>query len=257
MKRVALVALTLLLGGCREAQPARARESPQLALLTSLPLVFGEQFGLAAPASPALRRLERGYRIVPIAIADAASLRGQRLLLMAHPRAQPAEVLVALDRWVRAGGGVLLLADPKLDWPSSRPLGDRLRPPPFFADTGLLGHWGLTLAGPTSDGPQTVRAGGREIRVSSPGQLTSRSATCRVEPGRLIARCRIGHGAATVIADADFLNVVATDSGDASAANLELLAAELARFDRDYVRRAGELPQTYPQARIQEQGANE
>ena len=62
---------------------------------------------------------------------------------MAQPLAQPAEDLVALDDWVRGGGRVLLLADPMLEWPSKRPLGDPLRPPPMFMDTGLLAHWGL------------------------------------------------------------------------------------------------------------------
>jgi len=108
---------------------------PSLALLTSLPLVFGEQLSLDRSGSPALSRMEQRYKVQPIGVADAASLKGQQLLLMAHPRAQPAEALVELDQWVRSGGHVLLLADPKLDWPSERPLGDLLRPPPMFADT--------------------------------------------------------------------------------------------------------------------------
>ena len=74
------------------------------------------------------------------------------MLLMAHPLAQPAEALVDLDRWVRDGGRLLLLADPKLDWPSKRALGDTLRPPPAFADTGLLAHWGLRLDAPADGG---------------------------------------------------------------------------------------------------------
>ena len=61
---------------------------------------------------------------------------------MAHPLAQTAENLVALDQWVRGGGRVLLLADPMLEWPSERPLGDPLRPPPMFMDTGLLAPLG-------------------------------------------------------------------------------------------------------------------
>ena len=72
---------------------------------------------------------------------------------MAHPLAQTAENLVALDAWVRGGGRVLLLADPMLEWPSKRPLGDPLRPPPMFMDTGLLAHWGLRLDAPDERGP--------------------------------------------------------------------------------------------------------
>jgi hypothetical protein len=178
------------------------RERPTLALLTSLPLVFGEQMSLEAGGSAALTRLERTYQVVPINVADAASLKGKRLLLMAQPRAQPAEALVDLDRWVHRGGRLLLLADPQLDWPSQRPLGDALRPPPMFADTGLLRHWGLTLS--------SAGLAGRECDIADEG---------------LIARCSIGRGQATVIADADFINA---DSPDAPA--LDLMVTELGRL---------------------------
>ena len=187
--------------------PRRPVDRPNLALLTSLPLIFGESFSLDSGGSSALARLEQRYDVQPIGVADAASLKGQRLLLMAHPRAQPAEVLVELDRWVRDGGHVLLLADPKLDWPSERPLGDMLRPPPAFADTGLLRHWGLTLEAP-DEGSSGRLSGGK----------------CEVVEDGLVARCKVGHGQATVIADADFLNVEESES-------LDPLMAELARLE--------------------------
>ena len=207
-------------------------ERPTLALLTSLPLMFGESFGLDSGGSPALTRIEHRYNVQPIGVADGASLAGKRLLLMAHPRAQPATALVELDQWVRGGGRVLLLADPKLDWPSQRPLGDKLRPPPAFADTGLLGHWGLTLSGPLADGPSEVKVGKMAILTATPGTLTSKG-SCRILGGGLVARCRIGRGMATVIADADLLNA-RPSAADAEpiAANLDLVLAELARFER-------------------------
>ena len=178
-------------------------ERPTLALLTSLPLVFPESFGLEG-GSPALSRLEQRYKVVPIAIADAASLKGRKLLLMAHPRAQPAEALVDLDNWVRGGGHLLLLADPELEWPSERPLGDVLRPPPMFADTGLLRHWHLDLS---------------QAGLASAGN-------CAVAEGGLIARCRIGRGRATIIADADFMNAERPDE-----ARLNPLIVELDRLE--------------------------
>ncbi|HEY0629266.1 MAG TPA: hypothetical protein VGD23_08055 [Sphingomicrobium sp.] len=193
--------------------PREPAERQQLALLTSLPLIFGESFGLEGSGSPALSRLEQRYRVDPIGVADAASLKGRQLLLMAHPRAQPAEALVELDRWVREGGRVVLLADPRLDWPTERPLGDRLRPPPAFADTGLLKHWGLSLEAPPTAGEATA------------GKLSAKGA-CRIEDEGLVARCVLGRGHATVIADADFLNVSQSDSE-----NLDLLVEELARLD--------------------------
>ncbi len=241
MTRTTLIALALMAasaGGVlvmRSGPPAARSEAgiaqrPALAVLTSLPLLFGEKFSLEATGSPTLKRLETRYRIVPVAIADAKSLRGQQLLLMAHPRAQPAEILVELDAWVRRGGRVVLLADPKLDWHSDRPLGDRLRPPPDFADTGLLVHWGLRLEGPIVDGPRTAITGGFTVLTASPGALTSISSRCTVEPGGLVARCRIGRGGATVIADADFLNVEGEGALDGSTSqNLDFLIAELSR----------------------------
>jgi len=205
-------------------------ERPTLALLTSLPLVFGESFALDSGGSAALTRLEQRYNVLPIGVADAASLEGQRLLLMAHPRAQPAEALVELDHWVRGGGRVLLLADPRLDWSSERPLGDRLRPPPAFADTGLLGHWGLKLSGPEPEGPAEVGNGRQTILASSPGKLASQD--CTIAGNGFVARCRIGRGRATIIADADFLNVAGAGGLEgATERNLDLLIAELARLE--------------------------
>ena len=102
-----------------------------------------------------LQALRARYKVVPISVTDGAELAKGRLLLMAQPLAQTAENLVILDDWVRSGGRVLLLADPMLEWPSQRPLGDPLRPPPMFADTGLLAHWGLRLDAPDERGPAT------------------------------------------------------------------------------------------------------
>ena len=194
-------------------------ERPTLALLTSLPLVFGERFGLEGSGSPALRELEERYQVQPIGLADAGSLKGHRLLLMAHPRAQPAEALVELDRWVRDGGRVLLLADPRLDWPSERPLGDKLRPPPAFSDTGLLGHWGLTLIAPDEPGPIHLGGGHNPIVYFSAGRLVSTNPRCVLSRADIIAECPIGKGKVAVVADADFLNAEALESYGAFAEN--------------------------------------
>ena len=72
-------------------------ERPVVLLLISLPLVFSEGFDLNAGGSPALKALETRYRVVPISVTSPADLQRGRLLLMAHPLAQPAEDLVALD----------------------------------------------------------------------------------------------------------------------------------------------------------------
>jgi hypothetical protein len=117
---------------------------------------------------------------------------------------------------------VLLLADPLLEWPSERPLGDPLRPPPAFADTGLLGHWGLRLDAPDQRGPKILRLSGKDVLTDSPGRLFG---GCPISQDRLVAHCRIGKGSATIIADADFLNIADLDG---PADNLNGLLAELA-----------------------------
>jgi len=218
--------------GIREqATPAGAGpapERPELLVLTSLPIVFPEGFSLESPASPALEALDSRYRVRPISLADQASLGRGRLLLMAQPRAQPAEVLVELDQWVRGGGRVLLLADPMLEWPSERPLGDALRPPLAFADTGLLGHWGLRLDAPESPGPAAFKVAGTAVLTRSPGTLVATGNQCRVDSGGLLARCRLERGKATVIADADLLEAGGSENGPG---NLALVLAELARLE--------------------------
>ena len=207
--------------------PRPEAQRPPLMLLTTLPLIFSEGFTLHEGGSKALTAIEARYQVVPIATTDAASLKQARLLLLAHPLAQPAETLVDLDRWVRAGGRVLLLADPRLEWPSERPLGDKLRPPPAFADTGLLEHWGLRLDAPEEAGPRQLKLGGRAILAWSPGVL---SGSCRIGEAGFVARCRIGKGQATVVADADFLNVDLLDGPTEN--NLDALLAELAALER-------------------------
>lgn len=195
-------------------------------VLTTLPLLFPEDFSLEGAGSRALTALETRYRVVPIGTTSAASLKQGRLLLLAHPLAQPADALVDLDRWVRNGGRVMLLADPKLDWPSERPLGDKLRAPPSFADTGLLKHWGLSLEPTADSGPQQRELAGRQILTVSPGTLKG---SCDIDGG-FVARCAIGRGRAVVVADADFLNVEQLDGP--TEANLDALLVELETLER-------------------------
>ena len=203
------------------------RDSPQgrptLLLLTSLPLVFGEDFSLESAGSPALKALQTRYKVVPISVTDGSELAKGKLLLMVHPSAQTAENLVTLDTWVKNGGRVLLLADPMLEWPSKRPLGDALRPSPMFMDTGLLQHWGLRLDAPDGRGPQARKLGGYDVLTVSPGSL---SGNCPISADRLVAHCSIGKGRATIVADADLLDAAERDSN--AAHNLDALVEELA-----------------------------
>jgi hypothetical protein len=213
----------------REPRPLPARspaERPQLMLLTSLPLMFAEDFSLSG-GSPALKRLQGRYRVVPISVTSPGELAKGRFLLMAQPLAQTAENLVVLDEWVRRGGHVMILADPLLEWPSKRPLGDPLRPPPMFADTGLLGHWGLRLDAPDERAAAVRTLAGYRIVTVSPGALYGR---CGISRDRLVADCQVGKGESIVVADADFIGSDKLGSG--ASHNLDALIATLANLER-------------------------
>ncbi|MFL6800528.1 MAG: hypothetical protein ACJ8EQ_01995 [Sphingomicrobium sp.] len=220
----AALALAAIRREPRTLPPRPPGQRPALMLLTSLPLIFSEDFSLGG-GSPALEKLTDRYRVVPISVTSAAELAKGRLLLMAQPLAQAPENLVALDEWVRSGGRVMLLADPMLEWPSKRRLGDPLRPAPMFADTGLLAHWGLRLDAPDARGPMLRQLAGRGIETVSPGALSGR---CAITADRLVAQCAVGQGKALVVADADFLNLANIDGPTEN--NLPAFLSELERL---------------------------
>ena len=121
----------------------------------------------------------------------------------------------------------MLLADPMLEWPSERPLGDPLRPAPMFSDTGLLARWGLRLDTPEKPGPKMQKLAELQVMTDSPGTLHG---PCRTSADRLMADCQVGKGRAIVVADADFVR--ADQLGGAAGNNLKALLAlldELAR----------------------------
>lgn len=229
---ILLVAATALSVGAfrwpsRHSDLGASNPKPTLLLLTSLSLMFGDGFSLHGGGSRALKALQTRYRVAPISVTSTVELAKGRLLLMAQPPAQSPESLVALDDWVRGGGRLLLLADPMLEWPSSRPLGDPLRPPIMFVDTGLLGHWGLRLDAPERRGAAERELGGQQVLAVSPGALFG---DCRISPDRFFAQCDIGRGHVTVVADADLLDV--GDLGSGAGRNLNALLAELAQLER-------------------------
>lgn len=186
----------LLLGSCGQA--GDIENKPTLKLLTTLPIQFAPRFSLDG-GSNLYRTLDDRYEVEAIAATDPASLGEGDLLFMAHALPQTPENLVFLDQWVRGGGKVLLIADPRLDWDVGLPLGSPMAPPYYFGDTGLLGHWGLRLDGPYDD---TEISG---FKVSGPGRLEATGEGCAIEHDGLVARCTIGKGRAVVLADADLL----------------------------------------------------
>ena len=203
---------------------AQTSDKLQLALLTTLPIVFGEGFGLDAPAHPVMTALSQDFAIHPV--DGPGELPEGGLLLAAQPRALTAERLVALDAWVRRGGRILLLADPRLVWPSERPLGDRFRPPASFDDTGLLTHWGLQMSYVEGSSP-TRSLGSRTVNGSSAGTLMATSNACTVTDGGWRADCRLGRGRAIVIADADWLDSRQWSGDSAGSEQMKALSDQL------------------------------
>lgn len=197
--------LAILLMSCRDGAPAEppAKTKSELFLLTALPLVWDEQFGLDQAGSPVLETLSKAYRVTAVALPSQVP--DGALLLAAQPRALPAEELVALDAWLQRGGRLLLLADPLLEWPSTLPIGDSRRAPVSFADTGLLRHWGLRLDAPEQRGIVKQATGLGEIVFVSPGRLYKIAGNCELE-GTESADCAIGAGRVFVVPDADWLD---------------------------------------------------
>ena len=224
-----LIVAVALVASCRESPATKPAEQAKsdLFLLTSLPIAWGEEFALDQTRSPVMTALEKKYRVKLIDLPS--QLPKGALLLAAQPRALPAEELVKLDQWVRAGGRMLLLTDPVLEWPSNLPLGDKRRPPIAFADTGLLQHWGLRLDTPEQRGAVQMAVGGIPVVAASPGVLVAEGGDCRIVDRGLLAQCSIGNGRAVIVADADFLNI-GSDGRDDS--NLVALESQLATLTR-------------------------
>ncbi len=224
------VAALIGLAACQDAAPAPppTAPKPQLYLSTSLPLLFGDGFDLEAKRPAVIDALEEDYRLTAIDLPS--QLPPGATLLAIQPRALPAEELVALDEWVRAGGRLVLLADPLLEWPSARALGDKLRPPIMFDDTGVLAHWGLRLDAPDARGLVYSASDTDPIAMLSPGRLVATGTGCAMEEGGWMALCGIGAGQAIVFADVDFLNVEAVrEAGGDPRDNLRTLKRMIAR----------------------------
>ncbi len=193
------------------------RPKPVLLMMTTLPLQWSEggiEAELAEDAAPhpAFAHLRRQYDVQPIDDLRTLPANPRQMLLLAQPRAlQPSE-LVRLDDWVRAGGQLLILADPALQWGSLYPLGDKRRPLFTTMLSPLFTHWGLELVLPMADEkPMAVRKiGPFHIRTQTPGEWLPRKAasttSCDIFAQGLAADCRLGKGRALLVADADMLD---------------------------------------------------
>ncbi|MFY7746360.1 MAG: hypothetical protein ACOVQY_13095 [Erythrobacter sp.] len=225
--RAGLIAALLLLAGCGAAPAKRPpEEAPALGLMTSLPLYWPADAALAeiAAGTAALpwqrRAIETRYRIVPLdtlspipALSpdspETDPLAGLTRLAVIQPRGLSPADNVALDKWVRAGGRLLLVLDPVLTGEYAPPLGDPRRPVEAALIPPVVERWGLKVGFAVHEteeayfGTDTL-PGGAEVPLAYPGTIDLLPAGTKActQPAGAIALCRIGKGAVTLIADA-------------------------------------------------------
>lgn len=198
-----------------QAEPARVRE---IGLSTSLPILWRETDDVAdllkqeAPAHWAAAILGNVGTVRPLDSLDAGPdgqlpLGPDALLVLAQPYPfSPGENL-ALDNWVRAGGQVLLFADPMLTFESAFALGDRRRPQDVALLSPILARWGLELRFDDAQeaGLREIAVSGGLLPVNLPGAfrfLPGYGESCAIEAQGLLAECRVGKGRVLAVADA-------------------------------------------------------
>ena len=231
-----LLALALAGTGCRAASDSAEPETPaRLALMTTLPIYWPEADGVdtllagTATRSQARQTLETRFALDPLDTLEAASLRGHRRLLLAQPRALAPTENVALDAWVRQGGRLLLFADPLLTRHSDFAVGDKRRAQDVVLLSPILSHWGLALGFDPDQpaAPRTVEAAGLTCPVAMAGRFAATPGSgCTVAGEGMLARCTIGRGRVTILADAALLDDPedGTAAPEAQAALRELAA---------------------------------
>ena len=227
-------------------EPAHA--PPPLALFTSLPIYWPEAGDVSALLNASERQhwarlaLERRWALQPLdTLTGDGGLGGHRNLLMAQPRPLTPAENVALDAWVGAGGRLLLFADPALTAESAFALGDPRRPQDLVLLSPILARWGLEL---TYDSRQPL--GGEELRLENGARLPVRLAgrfallesgrgACRLSQEATVARCRIGEGRLTAVADAALFEPAADEADERGRRQREAMRRLRARKATKYV----------------------
>jgi hypothetical protein len=228
-------------------QPSAAPPE-KLGLMTSLPLYWPlgagvDDFAGGTAAVPWQRTaLEAAYAIelldtlapVPGLSPDAPEtdpLAGLGRLALIQPRGLSPADNVALDQWVRNGGHLLLVLDPALTGEYDLPLGDPRRPVDSALIPPVVARWGLAVRydEAQADGIREQSLGGAVLPLALAGQVTISdpvAAQCTLQAAGAAARCRVGEGQVTLIADAAVFEHPEL-AGEGGASLRELLAAAL------------------------------
>ena len=204
--------------------------------MTSLPILWAEgdvQALLSGESTGNWVREQLETRFRPVPLDRLTQLDDQRYLLLAQPRALAGDENVALDEWVRAGGQLLLLADPMLTAHSEYGLGDARAPQPVALVSPILARWGLELTFDPAQSPEEVVSDGPlALPMRMAGRLrqtgSGHESRCKLSENALVARCGVGDGQVTVVADAALIEDV-DHPGESSADSFDRLLA--ASFD--------------------------
>lgn len=220
---ILLVAAGIALFGWSSRQTSTPVPGP-IGLFSSLPLIWGEGEDprqlLAAGQPPHRVRLELAA-VGPIRAYDTLDNLDPDLprLVIAQPRPLSPTENVALDNWLRAGGQLLLLADPMLTEPSAYALGDPRRPQDMVLLSPILARWGLELTfdDQQANGVRSVMLAGGSIPVNLAGAWRTTAAACRTEGEGVLVTCQIGRGRVVALADAEILSAQDLDHSRAAA----------------------------------------
>jgi len=220
--------LGAVLGACG-AQSAsddrdRAEPRPKLGLMTSLPIYWPlgvelDEFASGEAEMPWQREvLESRFELVPLdtlsPVADldpeaapVDPLADLERLAVIQPRALTPSDNVALDKWVTGGGQLLLVLDPVLAGHYPLPLGDPRNPVEAALVPPVVERWGLDLQ---FDEEQLAM---REVTIAetkiplvltgSLRKITGGPGDCRIMGDGVLAKCSLGEGLVTLLADAE------------------------------------------------------
>ncbi|MFN3989824.1 MAG: hypothetical protein ACK4IS_06160 [Erythrobacter sp.] len=160
--------------------------------------------------------------------SESNPLAGLSRLAVIQPRGLAPSDNVALDDWVRAGGRLLLVLDPQLSGDYHLALGDPRRPSDVALIPPVLARWGLAIRyddqQPLTERRVALGAGTIPLVLAGEVVVSSEAAQrCTLAAEGAAARCRVGAGQVTLLADAAVFE--AEEPSDQARASLAALLA--------------------------------
>lgn len=218
------------------AQESRAEPPPALALMTSLPIYWplGADVSDLAAGGERIRTWQKVaispcYTLVPVdTLAPVPGLSpqepefdplaGHTRLAVIQPRGLSPQDNVALDDWVRAGGTLLIVLDPALSGHYELPLGDPRLPTLSALIPPVIDRWGLKISFDETQEIAALEASveGFNLPLVLSGQVSASNDDCTILANGAMARCSVGKGVVTVLADAAVFEHEELTGGDSA-----------------------------------------